>query len=162
MLPKLVLEGSQVEWNVRAGGWKMKKVLTVAITIAATLSVSSLADAQMQCPSEVSQARRALSTQLSAARDQDVQAPRGQDVQAPRGQEVQAPRGQDVQAPRGQDLQAPRGQEIQAPRTPSPESISRASRLMAEAESACAAGEHRTAKEKASEVLAILRSENEP
>ena len=124
----------------------MKKVLTVAITIAVTLSVGSLADAQMQCPSEVSQARRALSTQLSAARGQDVRARRGQDVQAPRGQDVQAPRGQDVQAPR----------------TASAEGISRASRLMAEAETACKAGAHRIAKEKASEVLTILRVGDEP
>jgi len=90
-----------------------------------------------------------------------VQAPRGQNVQAPRGQDVQAPRGQDVQAPRGQDVQAPRGQDVQAPRSLAGSQagggISKASQLVKDAEAACKAGDSKTAKDKATEALAILK-----
>ena len=94
-----------------------------------------------------------------APRGQDVQAPRGQDVQAPRGQRQEAPRGQDVQAPRGQE--APRGQDVQAPRSlagsQASGSISKAAQLVKDAEAACKAGDNKTAKDKATEALSILR-----
>ena len=130
------------------------------------------------CPPEVAQAKALLSKQargqetqaprsLAGARGQESQAPRGQEMQAPRGQESQAPRGQEKQAPRGQEMQAPRGQESQAPRgqemqaprgqetqaprslagAKSPSSVS-AAKLIAEAESACKAGDSATAAKK--------------
>ncbi|HSF04815.1 MAG TPA: hypothetical protein VLG10_03415 [Methylomirabilota bacterium] len=92
------------------------------------VAVAPVVASAQQCPPEVDQAKKMLSTvvsaqkaaqaprQLAGARGQDAQAPRGQDAQAPRGQGAQAPRGQDAQAPRGQDAQAPRGQDAQAPR----------------------------------------------
>jgi hypothetical protein len=90
-----------------------------------------------------------------------VQAPRGQRQEAPRGQDVQAPRGQDVQAPRGQDVQAPRGQDVQAPRSLAGSQagggMSKAAQLVKDAEAACKAGDAKTAKEKATEALSILR-----
>jgi hypothetical protein len=80
-------------------------------------------------------------------------------VQAPRGQDTQAPRGQDVQAPRGQDTQAPRG-DVQSPRSAGSQAaggVSKAAQLVKDAEAACKAGDAKTAKDKATEALAILK-----
>jgi hypothetical protein len=56
-----------------------------------------------------------------------------------------------MQAPRGQETQAPRGQETQAPRSlagaQSPANAS-ATKLIAEAEAACKAGDSATAAQK--------------
>ena len=82
-------------------------------------------------------------------------------MQAPRGPAVQAPRGQNIQAPRGEDVQAPRGDSVQAPRSsggsqPSG-SVSKAAQLVKDAEAACKAGDNKTAKDKATEAMAILK-----
>ena len=127
----------------------MQKLLSAVMIAAVTMTLSSLAEAQMTCPREVTQAKRVLNTKISAARARDAQAPRGQDVQAPRGQDVQAPRGQDVQAPRGED--------VQSPYALARDNMSRASLLVHEAEAACEARDHKTAREKATEAIAILR-----
>ena len=100
----------------------MKKFFAAIMSVAVFAVLAPVADAQSQCPAEVSQAQAMLK---KVSKAQEVQAPRSlagarQDVQASRsGQDVQAPRsGQDVQAPRsGQDVQAPRGQDVQAPRS---------------------------------------------
>jgi hypothetical protein len=127
----------------------------------------------VQAPRSLAGARQ----DVQAPRSQDVQAPRGQNVQAPRSQDVQAPRSQDTQAPRSQDTQAPRSQNLQAPRsqdTQAPRSqdvqaprslagskagggITKAAQLVKDAEAACKAGDAKTAKDKATEALAILK-----
>jgi hypothetical protein len=89
-----------------------------------------VAQAQKDCPPEVTQAQTALKNAQAAAKSkatakgpQDIQAPRSQagartqDVNAPRTQDVNAPRTQDVNAPRTQDVNAPRTQDVNAPRT---------------------------------------------
>jgi hypothetical protein len=159
----------------------MRKFFAVVMSAAMVATLSPLAEAQTSCPAEVAQAKDILSKKASIARSQDVQAPRSlagarqdvqaprgqaqqaprsQDVQAPRGQAQQAPRSQDVQAPRSQDVQAPRSQDVQAPRSLAGSqaggSIGKASQLVKDAEAACKAGDAKTAKDKASEALAIL------
>jgi hypothetical protein len=100
----------------------------IALVPGILVAMVPVVSSAQSCPPEVDQAKKMLSTVVSAqkaaqaprhlagARGKDAQAPRGQDAQAPRGQDAQAPRGQDAQAPRGQDAQAPRGQDAQAPR----------------------------------------------
>src|SRR6266478_6069158 len=119
--------------NREGMGRVMKRFFAAIMSVAVVAAMAPVANAQSQCPAEVSQAQ-AMLKKVSKAQDvqaprslagsrQDIQAPRGQDIQAPRSlagsrQDIQAPRaGQDVQAPRsGQDIQAPRsGQDIQAP-----------------------------------------------
>jgi hypothetical protein len=66
-------------------------------------------------------------------------------VQAPRGQNIQAPRGQDVQAPRSLAGSQARG------------GIAKAAQLVKDAEAACKVGDGKTAKDKATEAISILR-----
>src|SRR5437588_526874 len=152
----------------------MKRFFAAIMSVAVIAAMSPVANAQSQCPAEVSQAQ-AMLKKVSKAQDvqaprslagsrQDVQAPRaGQDVQAPRsGQDIQAPRsGQDVQAPRsGQDLQAPRsGQDIQAPRSLAGAKASGgdAAKLVRDAEAACKAGNMDAAKAKAVEAMGLMK-----
>ena len=158
----------------------MKRFFAAIMSIAVVAAMAPVANAQSQCPTEVSQAQ-AMLKKVSKAQDvqaprslagsrQDIQAPRaGQDVQAPRsGQDIQAPRSlagsrQDVQAPRaGQDIQAPRaGQDVQAPRSlagaKSSSSVSDATKLVRDAEAACKAGNMDSAKSKAVEAMGLMK-----
>jgi len=149
----------------------MKAMCAVALAAALLpLTAAPAVFAAERCPAEVIEAKSMLAkattaatkakargqeTQaprhLAGARPQDVQAPRSQDVQAPRGQDVQAPRGQDVQAPRGQDVQAPRAQDVQAPR------LSKARKLVREAEAACKKGDMALSASKAREAIQLLK-----
>ena len=105
------------------------------------------------CPPELAQAKEQL--RLLTAKSDETRAPRAlagkRSVQAPRGQDVQAPRGQDIQAPRGQDVQAPR-----SPGAPKADS-SKASKLVKEAEAACAKGDMATSKAKAQAALTEMK-----
>jgi hypothetical protein len=96
---------------------------------------------------------------IQAPRAQDVQAPRAQDIQAPRAQDVQAPRAQDIQAPRAQDVQAPRAQDIQAPRSPEEQAsrVTKARKLIADAEAACKKGDMALSANKANEAKGLLK-----
>ena len=155
----------------------MKRFFAAIMSIAVVAAMAPVANAQSQCPTEVSQAQ-AMLKKVSKAQDvqaprslagsrQDIQAPRsGQDIQAPRSlagsrQDVQAPRaGQDIQAPRsGQDTQAPRGQNTEAPRAVAGAKVSSgdAAKLVREAEAACKAGNMDSAKAKAIEAMSILK-----
>ena len=140
-------------------GEPMKKLLSAVMSVAFMVAMTPMADAQSQCPPEVAQAKAMIS---KISKGQDVQAPRSlagakQDVQAPRSREIQAPRSlagarQDVQAPRGQEVQAPRGQEVQAPRA-----LTKARRLVREAELACKKGNMELAAKKAGEAMDLLK-----
>jgi hypothetical protein len=137
----------------------MKKFFAVVMSVAMVAAFSPLAEAQSgSCPAEVAQAKEMLSKKSSMARSQDVQAPRSL---AGSRQNVQAPRGQDVQAPRGQNIQAPRGQDVQAPRSlagsQSASGITKAAQLVKDAEAACKIGDAKTAKDKATEAISILK-----
>ena len=133
----------------------MKRFFAAVMSVAVFAALAPVADAQSQCPAEVSQAQAMLQ---KVSKAQDVQAPRSlagarQDVQAPRsGQDVQAPRsGQDTQAPRGQDTQAPRA--VAGAKASSGD----AAKLVREAEAACKAGNMGAAKAKAIEAMSILK-----
>jgi hypothetical protein len=156
----------------------MGKRMTVVI-VAALLTVPPFASAADKCPTELSEAKAMLSKasastkksatasgqdvqaprQLAGAKSQDVQAPRGQDIQAPRAQDVQAPRAQDIQAPRAQDVQAPRAQDIQAPRSPEEQAsrVTKARKLIADAEAACKKGDMALSANKANEAKGLLK-----
>jgi hypothetical protein len=162
----------------RKGQGTMGKRMTLVI-VAALLTVPSFASAADRCPTELSEAKAMLSKasastkksatasgqdaqaprQLAGAKSQDVQAPRGQDIQAPRAQDVQAPRGQDIQAPRAQDVQAPRAQDIQAPRSPEEQAsrVTKARKLVADAEAACKKGDMALSANKANEAKGLLK-----
>jgi hypothetical protein len=155
----------------------MGKRMTVVI-VAALLTVPPFASAADKCPTELSEAKAMLSKasastkksatasgqdvqaprQLAGAKSQDVQAPR-QDIQAPRAQDVQAPRAQDIQAPRAQDVQAPRAQDIQAPRSPEEQAprVTKARKLIADAEAACKKGDMALSANKANEAKGLLK-----
>ena len=137
----------------------MKKFFAVVMSAAMLAAFNPLAEAQINsCPAEVAEAKAILSKKATTARSQDVQAPRSlagarQDVQAPRGQNVQAPRSQDVQAPRSQDVQAPRS----LAGSQAGGGITKATQLVKDAEAACKAGDAKTAKDKATEAISILK-----
>ena len=143
--------------NREGMGRVMKRFFAAIMSVAVVAAMAPVANAQSQCPAEVSQAQAMLK---KVSKAQDVQAPRSlagsrQDIQAPRA-------GQDVQAPRsGQDIQAPRsGQDIQAPRSlagAKSSSGSDAMKLVREAEAACKAGNMDTAKAKAVEAMGLMK-----
>jgi hypothetical protein len=117
------------------------------------------------------QAPRTGSQDIQAPRtgSQDIQAPRtgSQDIQAPRtgSQDIQAPRtgSQDIQAPRtgSQDIQAPRtgSQDIQAPRSDKDQAarVSKARKLIGEADAACKKGDMTLSASKANEAKGLLK-----
>jgi hypothetical protein len=117
------------------------------------------------------QAPRTGSQDIQAPRtgSQDIQAPRtgSQDIQAPRtgSQDIQAPRtgSQDIQAPRtgSQDIQAPRtgSQDIQAPRSDKDQAarVSKARKLIGEADAACKKGDMALSANKANEAKGLLK-----
>ena len=124
----------------------MKRFFAAVMSVAVFAALAPVADAQSQCPAEVSQAQAMLQ---KVSKAQDVQAPRSlagarQDVQAPRS-------GQDTQAPRGQDTQAPRA--VAGAKASSGD----AAKLVREAEAACKAGNMGAAKAKAIEAMSILK-----
>jgi hypothetical protein len=150
----------------------------IALVPGILVAMVPVVSSAQSCPPEVDQAKKMLSTvvsaqkaaqaprQLAGARGKDAQAPRGQDAQAPRGQDAQAPRGQDAQAPRGQDAQAPRGQDAQAPRAaasaPSaPDrakstAVNNARKLIQQAELACKQKDNPQASAYANAAMALL------
>jgi hypothetical protein len=163
----------------RKGQETMNKRMTLVI-VAALLTAPPFASAADKCPTELSEAKAMLSKasastkksappsgqdvqaaprQLAGAKSQDIQAPRAQDIQAPRAQDVQAPRAQDIQAPRAQDVQAPRAQDIQAPRSPEEQAarVTKARKLIADAEAACKKGDMALSANKASEAKGLLK-----
>jgi hypothetical protein len=138
-----------------------------------------VAQAQKDCPPEVTQAQTALKNAQAAAkskatakgpqdiqaprsqagaRTQDVNAPRTQDVNAPRTQDVNAPRTQDVNAPRTQDVYAPRTQDANAPRTQDVDAprLKKAEGLVSQALAACKKGDMTGASAKAKQALTTL------
>jgi hypothetical protein len=138
-----------------------------------------VAQAQKDCPPEVTQAQTALKNAQAAAkskatakgpqdiqaprsqagaRTQDVNAPRTQDVNAPRTQDVNAPRTQDVNAPRTQDVNAPRTQDVNAPRTQDVDAprLKKAEGLVSQALAACKKGDMTGASAKAKQALTTL------
>ena len=124
----------------------MKRFFAAIMSIAVVAAMAPVANAQSQCPTEVSQAQAMLK---KVSKAQDVQAPRSL-----------AGSRQDIQAPRsGQDTQAPRGQNTEAPRAVAGAKVSSgdAAKLVREAEAACKAGNMDSAKAKAIEAMSILK-----
>ena len=131
--------------------------LSAVIAVSLAPGLSSAQDVRASRENQDVQAPRAQDIQ--APRAQDVQAPRAQDIQAPRAQDVQAPRAQDIQAPRAQDVQAPRAQDIQAPRSPEEQAsrVTKARKLVADAEAACKKGDMALSANKANEAKGLLK-----
>jgi len=125
----------------------MKRLCAVIGAVAMALTLAPPALAAEKCPPEVAPAKAMLQ---KAAAARKAKTAKGQDVQAPRA--LAATKGQEVQAPRGQEVQAPRGQEVQAPRA-----LTKARRLVREAELACKKGNMELAAKKAGEAMDLLK-----
>jgi hypothetical protein len=132
----------------------MGKRMTLVI-VAALLTVPPFASAADKCPTELSEAKAMLS-KASASTKKSTTAP-GQDAQAPR--QLAGAKSQDVQAPRAQGVQAPRAQDIQAPRSPEEQAsrVTKARKLIADAEAACKKGDMALSANKANEAKGLLK-----